>query len=138
MNTQAIVAGEVGIAKEICMTNAHMDRNHYETARAMDACCCQTQRGFDRIAWENSNNTNAIIRTIENSFCGLEKRELYNQLNQANMNNMANNIVNQLRPIPTPSFPAAPLASYGTPFPQFAAPAPYVAPRAEFNNCCGA
>lgn len=100
-------------------------------------CCCTTQRSIDQVRFDNAQNTCAITngmatgfaqldRTINDKFCELEMRQMQGTIDEQrsliqslslaqSQANQTNELVNQLRPCPTPAYITCnPWASNGT------------------------
>lgn len=140
--------------KETCETNMNVIGNRYELGSKIDQaafenaiiaknaeianlqCCCETNRNIDSVKYENARlnceSTNAILGAIAND--KYERlQEKYEDMRLAYSQCRQNgDLINALRPCPTPAYPA------WSPYQQVP-PAAYAAQGAGFGNgcCCG-
>jgi len=127
------------LSKEILLsTNA--------TQRQLADCCCSTQRGIDRLAYEGAKNTceiitnqNANTQKIVDVIKDREITDLRDKLAESRLQNSQFEqnayLINAIKPCPVPSYPSCNPWATGVPV----APAPFAG---GFDNrggfgCCG-
>jgi hypothetical protein len=60
----ALLQGFAGVDNAVCTLGYNMQGGFNALGHQISDCCCQTQRAFDRVAYENQANTCALQNTI--------------------------------------------------------------------------
>lgn len=125
--TQGIENGITGIGTQLCNGFNGVNSNIANLAAQMASCCCDLKQGQGEINYNMAAQTNILQNTVNNGFrdvieaqnAGTQRiidtitqdkiQSLQTELQSAQLqlSNQAqtNNIINALRPTPTPSYP---------------------------------
>ena len=104
--TQGIENGIQNISTQLCNGFAGVNSNIANLGYQLQDCCCQTQRAVDGVNYNMAMQTNTIQQALCSGF-----RDVIDSQNagtqQLQLSNAAQttNIINALRPTPTPSYP---------------------------------
>lgn len=125
--TQGIESGITGIGTQLCNGFNGVNSNIANLAAQMASCCCDLKQGQGEISYNLAAQTNILQNTVNNGFrdvienqtAGVQRiidtitqdkiQSLQTELQSAQLqlSNQAQttNIINALRPTPTPSYP---------------------------------
>lgn len=115
----SVNAGFTNVGNGICNLGYENLSNFKDLQAQMSDCCCTTNRNLDSIRYENAKNTCDIIvsgdKNTDRIIAHLNATEMQNlrdNLNSANMQlsqlAQSQNLINQLKPCPVPSYPVCP------------------------------